>query len=149
MGAEAKGAANILGDVLRRDKADTVREAAALSLAGKLNDQAFTQVVTLAGAMKDPHPGTSAAAALALKNMGEKAKPALPQLVAVARDRQAPRFPRLYAIQIISKWGDAEALKVLIGIVEDQEAVASVRQGAIEGIGRMGDKAASAMPILA
>src|SRR5262245_9132825 len=45
MGPDAKGAADVMGDVLKRDKADTVREAAALSLAGKLNDQAFTQVM--------------------------------------------------------------------------------------------------------
>src|SRR5205085_9560339 len=63
MGPDAKGAADVLGDVLKRDKADTVREAAALSLAGKLNDQAFTQVITLAKALKDPHAGTRAAAA--------------------------------------------------------------------------------------
>ncbi len=106
MGPDAKGAVNVLGDVLKRDKADVVREAAALSLAGKLNDQAGGQVMALADALKDSHPGTRAAAAEALKNLGEKAKAAVPQLTALARDPKADRFPRLYAIQMISKWGD-------------------------------------------
>jgi len=140
MGAEAKGAANVLGDVLQRDKSDKVREAAALSLAGKLNDQAHTQVLTLAGALKDPHPGTRAAAAEALKNLGEKAKLALPQLTAVAQDRKADRFPRIYAIQMISKWGDDSTLPVLVGIFQDKDAMPAIRQGAIEGMGRIGGR---------
>ncbi len=106
MGADAKGAVDVLGDVLKNDKAGPVREAAALSLAGGLSDQAATHVQTIAGALKDPYPGTRAAAAEALKNVGEAAKRALPQLAAVAHDKKADRFPRLYAIQIISKWGD-------------------------------------------
>ena len=149
MGSEAKGAADVLGDVLKRDTAGAVREAAALSLAGKLNDQAFTQVLTLAGAMKDPHPGTRAAAAEALKNLGEKAKIALPQLTALAQDQKADRFPRLYAIQMISKWGDDATLKVLVGIFEEKGAMPAIRRGAIEGIGRMGEKAEPAIPVLA
>lgn len=149
MGPEAKGAADILGDVLKRDKADTVREAAAVALAGKLNEQAFTQVLTLAAAMKDSHAGTRAAAAEALKNLGEKAKLALPQLTAVAQDAKADRFPRLYAIQLISKWGEDGTLKVLVGICDDKDAPLAIRQGAVEGMGRMGDKAAPAIATLA
>ena len=122
MGADAKGAAEALGDVLKRDKADTVREAAALSLAGKLNEQAFTQVLILAQAMKDPYAGTRAAAAEALKNLGEKAKLALPQITAVAQDKMADRFPRIYAIQMISKWSGDGTLKVLVGIFDDTHA---------------------------
>jgi HEAT repeat protein len=150
MGPDAKGAVDVLGDVLKRDKADKVREAAALSLAGKLNDQAFTQVLTLAAAMKDdPYAGTRAAAAEALKNLGEKAKIALPQLTAVAQDQKADRYPRLYAIQMISKWGDEATIKVLVGIFEDKGAAPAIRQAAIEGIGRMGEKAEPAIPVLA
>jgi HEAT repeat protein len=149
MGPEAKGAADILGDVLKRDKSDTVWESAALALAGKLNDQAQTQVMTLAAALKDSHPGTRAAAAEALKNLGEKAKLALPQLTAVAQDRKADRFPRLYAIQMISRWGDEDTPKILVAILEDKDAAPAIRQAAIEGIGRWGDKAESAIPALA
>ncbi|HWY86777.1 MAG TPA: HEAT repeat domain-containing protein [Gemmataceae bacterium] len=149
MGSEAKGAADVLGDVLKRDTAGAVREAAALTLAGKLNDQAFTQVFRLADALKDPHPGTRAAAAEALKNLGEKAKIVLPKLTALAQDQKADRFPRLYAIQMISKWGDDGTLKVLVGIFEDKEALTAVRHGALEGIGRLGDKAEPAIPVLA
>src|SRR5262245_4077933 len=73
MGPDARGAVETLGESLRKDKSEVVREAAALSL-GKIGDSAQTQVVTIAAAMKDAHPGTRAAAAEALKNLGEKAK---------------------------------------------------------------------------
>ena len=149
MGAEAKGAGGILGDVLQRDKDANVREAAALSLAGKLNDQAENQVLALAKALKDPHAGTRAAAAEALKNLGEKAKLAIPQLTDVALDKKADRFPRLYAMQMISKWGGGDTVKALAGILEDKDNSASIRQGALEGLGRMGTKAESAVLVLA
>jgi HEAT repeat protein len=149
MGVEAKGAALILGDVLKRDKVDSVREAAALALAGKLNEQAFTQVLTLAGALKDTHAGTRAAAAEALKNLGEKAKLALPQLKQVAQDPKADRLPRQYAIQILSKWGDDGTLKVLVGVFDEKDAALALRQAALEGLARLGDKAAPALKALA
>jgi HEAT repeat protein len=149
MGSDAKGAADVVADVLKNDKADAVREAAALALAGKLNEQAYTKVFTLAGALKDPHAGTRAAAAEALRNLGEKAKLALPQLTAVAADPKADRIPRLYAIQIISKWGEQDGLKVIVGVIEDKNAESAIRQGAIEGVGRAGAKAEPAIPALA
>ncbi len=149
MGKDAKGAAGVLGEVLKRDKADLVREAAAVSLAGRLNDEAYTQVFTLAEAMKDPHAGTRSAAAEALKNMGEKAKPVLAQMNAVAQDPKADRFPRLFAIQTISRWGDDGSLKALVAIVEDKATPLAIRQEAVDGIGRMGDKGAPAVAILA
>jgi HEAT repeat protein len=149
MGMDAKGAGEVLGDVLKNDKSEIVREAAALSLAGKLNEQAFTQVVALAGALKDSHAGTRAAAAEALKNLGEKAKLVLPQLTAVAQDPKADKFTRLYAMQMISKWGDDGTVKVLAGIYKDTTAPADVRQGALAGIGGMGEKSGPAVPVLA
>ena len=149
MGTDAKGAVDVLGDILKNDKAGPVREAAALSLAGGLNDLAFTRVQTIAAALNDSYAGTRAAAAEALKNLGERAKLALPQLTAVAQDKKADRFPRLYAIQMISKWGDETIGQVLAGIVEDTAALTEIRQAAILGLGRMGTKAETSIPLLA
>ena len=149
MGADAKGAVDVLGDVLKDDKAGPVREAAAMSLAGGLNDLAFTRVQTIAAALKDSYPGTRAAAAEALKNLGEKAKPALPQLTAVAQDKKADRFPRLYAIQMLSKWGDDTTIPVLVGVVQDKAALSEIRWAALAGLGQLGAKGDAALAVLA
>lgn len=149
MGPDAKGAAEALGQALKRDKADGVREAAALSLAGKLNEEAQTQVLVLADALGDAHAGTRTAAAAALKNMGEKAKPVLAKLLQVAQDKKADRFPRLYAIQLVSKIGEDGSDSVLAGIFQDKEAPLAIRQAALEGIGLLGEKAAKAIPLVA
>lgn len=147
MGTDAKGAVDALGQALKMDKDESVREAAALALGGNQSEAAHTQVMILAGALKDKHAGTREAAAAALQKLGEKAKPALPQLTEVALDKKADRFPRLYAIQIISRFGDEETAKVLITILSGEPA-AAVRQAALEGLGRLGEKAAAALPNL-
>jgi HEAT repeat protein len=145
MGGDAKEAVPHLCEALKMDKADVVREAAALALAGKLNEFAHEQVLVLAGALKDGHAGTRAAAAEALKNLGDKAAPALPQLLDIARNGKSDRLLRLYAIQIVSRLQeDADVKsKLLMGILEEPAAHATLKIAAMEGLARA-DKLAAA-----
>jgi HEAT repeat protein len=146
LGPELKGGAEALGEALKTDKADVVRQAAATALGGKWAEKAGDQVMVLAGALKDKHPGTRAAAAESLRNFGENAKPAVPALLDVAKDKTADRFPRVYAIQIVSRWGteDAAAGPVLLDILADKAAPTSVREAAAEGLGQFPDVAKAA-----
>jgi HEAT repeat protein len=151
MGMEAKGAVEALGEALKKDKADIVREAAARALGGRLASQAHTQVMVLAGALKDSHSGTRAAAAEALRELGEKAKPALAEVIYALKDKKADRFTRIYSAQILGRLKtEAEAsVPLLVAVLNEKEAAAGVREAATESLGRLGPDAASAIPDLA
>lgn len=138
MGGDAKEAVPALAEALKGDKADVVREAAARALAGKLNDHAHEQVLVLAGALTDAHAGTRAAAAEALKALGDKARLAVPQLVRVAKDVKADRLLRLYAIQLVSRLDDdaSEKSRLLLGILAESAAHATLKIAAMEGMAR-------------
>jgi HEAT repeat protein len=154
MGPDAKGAADALGERLVNDKNDLVRQAAATALGGKLARDAEGQVRTLAAALKDKHEGTRRAAAETLKNIGAGAKPALPELIAVARDTSADRFSRVYAVHVIGLWGNEESGSgpALIAILGEKDAPLPVRQAAAEGVGHLGGDdpktVAALMPLL-
>lgn len=135
MGADAKGAVESLGEALKKDKSEVVREAAARALARGLKDLAHTQVFILAGALKDPHQGTRATAAEALHNLGEKAKPALDQITAAAKEVKNDRFTRLYCVQIVAKWGDMLAgPPLLFHVAKESDAPAGLREAALDGL---------------
>jgi HEAT repeat protein len=147
MGPDAKGAVDALALALKSDKSDLVREAAARALGGKMASQSHTQVLVIGAALKDRHAGTRAAAAETLRDLGEKAKAALPQLLEVAKDVKADRFPRLYAIQILSRV-DPEgtaSLPLLIGVLADQAADVKIREAAAEALGRVGKDSEAAV----
>ncbi len=121
-------------------RAALVRQAAATALGAKLVKEAAGQVRTLAAALKDKHEGTRRAAAETLKNIGEPAKDAVPELIVVAKDASADRFSRVYALQVISLWGkeDRGTAAALVQAVGEKDAHPTVRQAAAEGLGRLG-----------
>jgi HEAT repeat protein len=140
LGPDARGATEALGERLAKDTSDVVRQAAATALGGKLAKEAEGQVKVLAAALKDKHEGTRRAAAETLKNLGELAEPAIPQLLEVAKDRSADRFTRVYAVQVIGLWGkDHEASGPTLALVlADKDTPVAARQAAAEGLGRFG-----------
>ena len=148
MGPDAKGAGEALGQALRSDKSDIVREASARALGGRMAPQAIGQVFTLAKALADSHVPTRVAAVEALRDLGDGAKPALPQLKQLAADKKADRFARVYALQIVSKLTieePEETLPLLLGVLRENEADEAVRLAALDGIGRFGPLADGAV----
>jgi HEAT repeat protein len=150
MGPDAKGAPDVLGERLLKDQNELVRQAAATALGGKLAKLADGQVRTLATALKDKHEGTRRAAAETLKAIGEPAAAAVPQLLEVARDPKADRFTRVYALQVISLWGqdDRNTAPALVAILGEKDAPVPVRQAAAEGLGRLGGEDAATVQAL-
>ncbi len=138
-----------LATALKSDKSELVREAAASVLGNKFPEQTGEYVPQLAEALKDKHAGTRAAAAESLKVAGDAAKPAVPALLVVARDKNEEKFCRLYALQIVSRQGKdtPDATKALVEILADAEALAVIREAAAEGLGRLGNPAS--VPALA
>ncbi len=125
--------------LVKKDKADIVREASARSL-GKLADQAESQVLILAGALADKHAGTRAAAAETLNELGDKARPALPHLLKVLGDKNADRFTRTYAALILVRFDDEfrTIIPALGAVLADKDAPLSVREAAADAMGRLG-----------
>lgn len=139
MGPDAKGAVQALGEALKNDKANIVREAAARALGGKLSAHSHTQVQVLAAALKDPHAGTRVAAVETLKDLGDKARPVLLQLLAVLTDNKTDRFTRIYAANIVARFPEDAATSVpaLLVALGDTEAPVAVRAAAAEALGRL------------
>jgi HEAT repeat protein len=139
LGNEAKGSVEALGERLANDKSGLVRQAAATALGGKLASSAGSQVKTLAAALKDKHEGTRRAAAETLKQLGEAAEPAVPQLIEVAKDPAMDRFTRVYAIQVISLWGKENKATgpTLAAALGEKDTAIAVRQAAADGLGRL------------
>jgi HEAT repeat protein len=140
LATDIKGATEALGDRLVNDKNELVRQAAATALGGKLAEKAEGQVSNLVKALKDKHEGVRRAAAETLKNMGEKAKPAVPALIEVAKDPSGDRFTRIYAITVIGQWGKENkgTGPALAVVIVEKDAHITVRQAAAEGLGRLG-----------
>jgi HEAT repeat protein len=140
LGTDVKGSVDALGERLANDKNGLVRQAAASALGGKLAKLAEGQVKTLAGALKDQHDGTRRAAAETLKNLGERAEPALPQLTEVVKDSRGDRFARIYAIQVLGQWGkdQKDTGPALVAALGENDAHVTVRQAAAEALSRLG-----------
>jgi HEAT repeat protein len=141
LGNDIKGAVDALGERLINDKSEVVRQAAATALGGKLAKDAEGQVRALANALKDKHEGVRRAAAETLKNMGELAVPAVPQLIDVAKDTMADRYTRTYAVLVIGQWGreNKDTGPTLVAVMGEKDAHIAVRQVAADGLGRLGD----------
>jgi hypothetical protein len=139
MGPEAKGAAEALGVALKNDKADAVKEAAAKALGGRMAEKGHTQVLVLASALLTKHEGTRVAAAESLRDLGDKARAALPQLLDVLKNKDLDRFSRLYVAQLLGKLPDDvdKTVPVLIDVVEETAAHISLREAAVESLGQL------------
>ena len=138
MGEEAKSAIPDLGEAVVRDKSELVREAAAKALGGRMAVHAKVVLPTLVEALKDPHQGTQAAVAQALKDQGAEARGAMRQLLDVVKDPKADRFARGYAIQIVSRFEgeSATVVPVLLVPLREKGAAVNVRKDAAEGLAR-------------
>lgn len=152
MGPDAKGSIYALGDALRKDMAESVREAAAQALGGKsLNPFAVEQVMTLALALDDPHAGTRTAAAEAILKLGDKAAPAMPALIALAKDSKKDRFSRQYAMKCLGRLGadQRDVAALFIVTLRDKDSDLQLREEAADGLGRSTVAADYVIPPLA
>jgi HEAT repeat protein len=151
MGPDARPAIEALGQAVRDDKSARVREAAAQALGGRMVPHSKIAVLILADALRDPEPGPRQAAAKTLRDLGEEARPALPRLSEVARDRKLDRFTRAYAVQLVSRLGAGSdaAVELLTTVFADKDGPPSVRVAAADALGRCGPAAEPAVPALA
>lgn len=144
LGPEAKGTLKTLAAALQNDKAETVRESAATALGNKkFAESAQDYVSVLADALKDPHAGTRLAAATALRNMGDLAKPAVPALTETVKNRNESPLVRAVAIHVISRQGkeNSQIPPLLIDILLHEDNSLTVRESAAEGLGLSGSEA--------
>jgi hypothetical protein len=148
MGPDAKGAAEALGDALKNDASDSVKEAAAKALGGAMAEKGHTQVLILAGALSAKHEGTRVAAAESLRDLGGKARAALPQLLDVLKNMNLDRFSRLYVAQLFAKLPEDidKTSPVLIEVLHETSAHVSLREAAAESLGQL--KAGAAVTAL-
>jgi hypothetical protein len=118
-------------------------------MGGELAPQAQAHVLILAAALKDAHVGTRTAAAETLRDMGDKARPALPQLLEAVADAKGDRFTRIYAAQVLAKFKEdvEKAAPVLAAVLRDAKAPVGVREACAAAIGQLA--AAAAIPDLA
>jgi HEAT repeat protein len=106
---------------------------------------------SLAAALKDPHAGTRAAAADALRRLGPASVEALPDLQQVLADSAADRATRVQCVLAIGRIGPPEALTALGTMKEvlaDVKAPTDVRKAVCETLGLLGKEAAGAAPVL-
>ena len=170
IGTAASKSAAQLAERLRDDDADT-RAAAARSL-GQMGRRAADQSSALVQALDDDDPRVREAASTALAEIGKPAvthlirslsrgdpiflqaaidtlgrlgSDAVPQLVDVLGDDDAPVLVRQYAASALAGSADADK-RIVPALVEALDAKSpDVRSAAIEGLGRMGPAAASAL----
>jgi HEAT repeat protein len=139
-----------LAAVLKTDKSGRVREATATAL-GKLEEDARGAIGVLAGALKDPHPGTRTAAADSLRRLGKEAADALPELQQALQDKQLERLTRVHAALAIGRIGAPDGLTALPALKEvfaNSKTPAEVRKAVAETLGRLGKEAAEAAAVL-
>jgi HEAT repeat protein len=138
--------------VLKTDKADEVREAAATAIGNdKYIVPAQPYAADLAEALKDAHAGTRIAVAGALRNMGEHAKPAFPVLFAAAKNPKEELQVRVAAVHILGRHAkdDPQTVPLLLEIVGNTDNDTSLRGIAIESLGNSGSSSAEVANLLA
>jgi hypothetical protein len=138
--------------VLQHDKADEVREAAATQIGNdRYVGKAHDYVGALADALKDPHVGTRIAVAGALRNMGENAKPAFPALFAAAKNPKENLQVRVAAVHVLGRYAkaDPQTLPLLLDLAGTADNATSLREIAIDGLGRSGSTSADVADLLA
>lgn len=137
-------ARNALTRRLRTDKADVVREAAAVAL-GDIGPDARAAAGSLGAVLKDKSAGVVRAAAAALRGMKKDAKDAqvdLRNLLADARADPVARVDSAYTLGLIQ--GDVEAtVPVLRALATDVKGPLALRKACVEALGKLGKEAAA------
>jgi HEAT repeat protein len=149
-GPEVKGSLKAIVARLQNDKSDVVREAAATVIGNdKFKGAAQDYVNVLADALKDSHKGTRIAAVTALRNTGDYAKSVIPALIDAARNRAEDPLVRAVAIHVVSRLGkdNSQSMPLLVELLNEENPL-SVREAAIEGMGRTGTSAPEAITAL-
>jgi HEAT repeat protein len=150
MGEDARTAIPALVAALRQDKSESVREMAARALGGKMAPFSKVAVLALGEALADPSPGTRAAAAETLSELGVEARPAMRPLLDALKDPKAGRFTHLYAIQALSRFkADSDEIVPALLSAFEHGADGGIRQAAAEGLARFGPEAGKAASALA
>jgi HEAT repeat protein len=88
--------------------------------------------------LKDSSAGTRIAAASALRNMGDSAKPAIPVLMESAKNPQEHPLVRAAAVHVVSRVGkdNPQTVPVLIDLLTNTATPTALREAAADGLGR-------------
>jgi hypothetical protein len=113
--------------------------------------QAQAHVLILAGALKDSYPDTRAAASETLRELGEKARAAVSQMLETIQDPKGETFSRIHCAQALGGLKDDadKSAPVLVAVMSDSKAPLKVRNAAGEAIARLGSAAADIVSDLA
>ena len=155
LGADAKSAADAIKPLLTRQTAGKVWAAAALCAIG-VDEDANAKLVL--DALKDTAAAARvnrAAAVEAMPLLGAKAKPGVPDLLAVMKERPTGPTPkadqvtnREMAAKSLGRLGvaDADVIRGLTDLLRDSSAGA--KKAAADALGELGPKALTAVPRL-
>jgi HEAT repeat protein len=123
---------------LSNDKSPKVREASARSL-GQLKEDAKEAVPKLVAALQDPHEGTQAAAAEALRILGKSlyVRDALPQLEAALKNPKTNTIARVQIVITMGIIGPEANAKVLGDVLKDPAAPNELRIAVAETLGQL------------
>jgi len=152
MGADAQAAISALAYALKTDKDDEVREIAAKALL-QMAPHSGRALQQLVDALHDSHSPTRAAAAQAIKTLGEQSKTAVPQLIEYLKspkDKKADAAARMHVALALGRVGEegAKGTAVLIAVLSDAAEDVMVRAAAADSLGRPGpDSKAAAKPL--
>jgi HEAT repeat protein len=150
---DAKDSVPALARALRADKDERVRESAARALL-QMMPHAKKALPQLAEALQDSSAPTRAAAAEAIKELGEQAKSIAPKLVAYLKagtNKKEDSGARLYIAIALGRTGQEsdKAVPLFAAMLIDPAEALSVREAAAEGLGRYGLDAQSSAKQLA
>ncbi len=137
--SDTRGAGRLLVATLQNDKSEAVRESAATAIANTYSKQASEYTSALVEALKDAHPGTRAAVAGALRNMGESAAPAFPAMFNAVKNPEEFPEVRVSGVHLLTRH-DKENAKLppaLLKIVGDPKDPLPLREAAIDGLARL------------
>jgi hypothetical protein len=153
MGEDGKDAVPVLAKVLRGDKDERVRQVAARSLL-QMMPHAKKALQALVEALEDSSGPTRAAAAEAIKALGEEARSAAPRLleyVVKGKGKKEDAPARMYAVLALGRIGrDApKTVPALAAVLGDSAEGMAVREAAAESLARYGVDAQIAAKSLA
>jgi hypothetical protein len=152
MGEDGREAIPSLAYSLRNDKDDKTREQAGRALLQMVphSRRALQQLVE---ALQDTYAPTRAAAAEAIKTLGEQSKSVVPQMMdflKAGKDKKADSGARMNIALAFGRVGaeGAKGTDVLCAVLIDEIEDNSVREAAADSLGRLGlDAAGSAKPL--
>jgi hypothetical protein len=152
MGEDGREAIPSLAYSLRNDKDDKTREQAGRALL-QMVPFAKRALQQLVEALQDSYAPTRAAAAEAIKSLGEQSKSAVPQMMDFlkgGKDKKADIAARMNIALAFGRVGGdgAKGTDVLCAVLVDTTEDDSVREAAADSLGRLGlDAAGSAKPL--